>query len=75
MDSKAKTELKDIITELKSIIKELEDISSGVRNNFKNIGSEKCANCIDLVIGNYKTVKTKLENIDTKSHGGGGRSF
>ncbi len=75
MDSKATKELNDIIAELKSIIKELEDISSGIRGDFKNIGNDKCANCIDLVVENYKTVRKKLEAIDTKSHGGGGRRF
>ena len=83
MDSSARNELNAIIRELNSIITELEDISRGVRNDFRNIGNDKCANCIDKVISNYSSVKKKLNNMDTskvtesyaQSHGGGGRSF
>ena len=81
MDSAAKSELNDIIRELNSIISELESISSGVRRDFKNIGNEKCADCIDKVVSNYYTVRRKLRNMDTskvtesyaRAHGGGGR--
>ena len=80
MDAKAKNELDSIIQELNSIISELESISSGVRSGFKNIGNEKCADCIDKVVNNYYTVRRKLRNMDTtkvtesfaQSHGGGG---
>lgn len=83
MDSSAKRELNSIIRELNSIITELEDISHGVRYDFKNIGSEKCADCIDRVLNKYYTARTKLNNMDTstvtesyaQTHGGGGRSF
>lgn len=67
MTTEQKNELNDIISELNKIIKDMESISKGVRNDFKNIGNEKCANCIDLVISNYKTVKSKLKSIDTDS--------
>ena len=81
MDSGVRSELNSIIRELNAIITELEDISYGVRHNFKNIGNEKCADCIDKVLSNYYTVRKKLNNMDTstvtesyaKSHGGGGR--
>ena len=83
MDSGARSELNSIIRELNSIITELEDISHGVRYDFKNIGSEKCADCIDKVLSNYYTVRRKLNNMDTstvtesyaQAHGGGGGSF
>ena len=79
MDSSTRSELNSIIRELNSIITELEDISRGVRYDFKNIGSEKCANCIDNVLSNYYTVRRKLNNLDTttvtesyaQAHGGG----
>jgi len=65
MDSGARSELNAVIRELNSIIRELEDISRGVRYDFKNIGSEKCADCIDKVLSNYYTVRRKLNNVDT----------
>lgn len=67
MDSNAKNELNSIKLELISIIYELEAISQGVRNDFKNIGSESCANCIDRAVNNYNTVSNKLKNIDTST--------
>lgn len=81
MDSNAKNELNSIIYELNSIISELEEISNGIRKDFKNIGNDKCADCIDNVITQYKSVRKKLLNMDTnkvtdefaQSHGGGGR--
>lgn len=83
MDSGARSELNSIIRELNSIITEMEDISRGVRYDFKNIGSEKCADCIDKVLSNYYTVRRKLNNMDNstvtesyaQAHGGGGSSF
>lgn len=84
MDSGARNELNAIIRELNSIINELEDISRGVRYDFKNIGNDKCADCIDKVLSNYYTVRRKLNNMDTstvtesfaQAHGGGGgKSF
>ena len=67
MDSGARYELDSIKRELNSIISELEDISRGVRNDFTNIGSDKCADTIDKVVSNYYTVKRKLDNIDTET--------
>lgn len=80
MDSSARNELNSIIREFNSIISELESISYGVRNDFKNIGNDKCADCIDRVVDNYYVVKRKLNNMDTstlhegyaQAHGGGG---
>lgn len=65
MDAKSANELYLIKQELNSIIRELEDIESGVRNNFKGIGNDKCANSINTVLNNYKKVKRSLDNIDT----------
>ncbi len=82
MNASARNELNSIITELNSIIKELESISSGVRKDFVGIGNEHCANCIDRVLDNYYTARTKLNNMDTTTirkgfqpAGGGGHSF
>ena len=81
MDSGARNELNSIIRELNSIITELEAISRGVRSDFKNIGNDKCADCIDRVLNQYYYVRRKLNNLDTstvtesfaQSHGGGFR--
>ena len=43
--------LYNIKRELASIIRELNDISSGVRNDFQGIGSERCADVINKVNG------------------------
>ncbi|MBQ1187069.1 MAG: hypothetical protein IIX54_05225 [Clostridia bacterium] len=67
MNAKAKSELNAIIKELNSIISELESISNGVRKDFKNIGSDKCADCINSVLNNYYTVRRKLKNLDTST--------
>ncbi len=66
MDQKALQELYSIKAELLRIINELEDIERGLRNDFSNIGTEKAADCISKVIKNYRTVKRKLDNIDTE---------
>ncbi len=87
MDQAALNELNSIKSELRSIMRELDSISDGIRYDFKNIGNEKCADCIDRVRSEYSSVLRKLENIDTSeliegrtfggsgSGGGGGRSF
>ena len=80
MDAKARNELDSIKSELRSIISELESISTGVRRDFSGIGNDKCADCIDNVLDQYRYVRRKLNNIDTstvtesfaRSHGGGG---
>lgn len=78
MKANARAELESIKIELDSIIRELDDISNGIRRDFTGIGNVQCANCIDTVISQYRTVKRKLNNMDTKtvtesyakSHGG-----
>ena len=80
MDASARNELNSIKSELNSIISELESISGGVRGDFVGIGNDQCANCLDRVINQYRTVKRKLDNMDTttvtesyaQAHGGDG---
>lgn len=67
MDASARAELASIKTELNSIIRELEDISYGLRTKFTGIGNEQCAQCIDRVIGQYETVRRKLNTMDTST--------
>ena len=50
--------------ELGSIIRELNDISSGMRNNFQGIGSERCADVISNVAVQYHEALRKLNRID-----------
>lgn len=63
MSSGVLSELEEIKRELSSIINELESISSGVRKDFQGIGSEKCASCINNVIGQYRGVQSQLDRI------------
>lgn len=65
MDANAQYELYLIKEELRKIINELSAVSTGVRYNFSGIGNDRCANTIDLVIEQYKTVSKKLAKIDT----------
>lgn len=67
MDSASRTELNNIRTELNSIIRELENISYGVRRDFKGIGNETCANCIDRHIRSLYSAKHSLDNLDTNA--------
>ena len=64
MATNAAAELESIISEMGSIIKELTDISNCVRNNFKNVGNDLCANCIDRVKGDCDKAKKALGKID-----------
>ena len=60
MSKSAQQEINSIANELQSIIIELGDISQGVRNDFRNIGNERCALAIDSVRDKYKSVKTDI---------------
>lgn len=84
MDANARNELEAIKRELYSIIDELESISAGVRKDFRGIGNDHCADCIDNVVQQCYQVSRKLNNMDTKTvtssfaatHGsGGGKGF
>lgn len=65
MDVNSQYELYLIKQELQSIINELDDVAYGLNHNFSNIGSDKAAACVSKVASNYRTVKRKLNNIDT----------
>lgn len=65
MDDYAARELSSIRGELQSIIQELEDISRGIERDFSGIGNKQCAECINRVVSQYRTAKSKLDNIDT----------
>lgn len=51
--------------ELRSIIRELRSIESGVRGDFKGIGEDLCANCIDRIADKYERVLVRLNSVDT----------
>lgn len=51
--------------DLRAIIRELVSIEEGVRNNFSGIGQQYCADCLDAVIGKYRYVLRRLEQVDT----------
>lgn len=65
MDASAKNELNSIIRELGSIISALDNASNGIRRDFKNIGNDKCADCIDRVTSYYRNAEKSLRSIDT----------
>ena len=65
MDANSKYELYLIKQELQSVINELDDIANGIKRDFANIGNEQCAACVKRVADKYRTVKRKLDNIDT----------
>jgi len=51
--------------EVRSIIAELERIEQGVRGDFRGIGQDRCANCIQAVISYYRhTVLRTLDNMN-----------
>lgn len=60
-------ELNSIKRELQQIINELDSISTGVRNDFANIGNNKCATRIKEVANNYRSVLRKLNSLDTNT--------
>lgn len=67
MDAKAQYELLLIKRELQGIIDELSDISNGVKKDFSGIGNVQCANKISQVAQHYRSVKKKLDNMDTSA--------
>ncbi|MBQ7016708.1 MAG: hypothetical protein IJN10_07135 [Firmicutes bacterium] len=52
-------------SELQSIINELVSIEEGVRYDFKGIGQQHCADCLDTIISKYRYVLRQLNNVDT----------
>ena len=64
MDAASKAELDSIKSELRAIIDELENISTGIRNDFRGIGSERCADRIDVIRDQYCYVLKRLNNLD-----------
>ena len=66
MNAGAQAELDAIRRELSAIIAELADISAGVRTEFAGIDSNKCADCLDSVLEQYKYVRRILNNINTE---------
>lgn len=63
MDTAGRRELESIKAELQSIINELDSIGTGVRNDFRNIGNDRCAAGIAKVADRYREAKRRLNNI------------
>jgi hypothetical protein len=65
MDSWARSEINSIISELSTITTKLDDIARSlrIRNDFQNIGSERCAQCLENVSSQYKRVRQQLRNM------------
>ncbi len=58
-------ELEAVIRKLRAVIYELEDLSAGIRADFTGIGNEYCAQAVDAAADKCRTVKRRLENLDT----------
>lgn len=67
MKKQSLNDLYYIKRELTSIIRELRSISSGVRNDFKGVGSDRCVSYIDSVINNCCKLQKTLNNLDTNA--------
>lgn len=67
MKKQSLNDLYYIKRELTSIIREMRSISIGVRNDFKGVGSDRCASCIDSVINNCCKLQKTLNNLDTNA--------
>ena len=64
MTKKGSRELKEYRRELRAIISELENLERGIRHDFKNVGNDKCADCIRSVINKYQSALRTLNSID-----------
>lgn len=64
MTKKGSRELREYRRELRSIIAELENLESGIRHDFKNVGNDKCADCIHSVIVKYRSALRTLNSVD-----------
>lgn len=63
MDRKVKNKVNSIIYDINSIVRELEDISNGLRNEFKGIGSIKSATSLQSAASQYRRVSNELRKI------------
>lgn len=78
MEPDIKTEVREITNELSGIIRELENIAYGMEKDFRGIGNESCAACINRVSDSYQSAKRRindavaLANPDFTNAGGGG---
>ena len=57
------SQIENYRSELRSIIRELESIENGVRNDFKNVGNDKCADSIHSVIVKYRSALNTLNSV------------
>lgn len=60
-------ELNAIKRELQQIINELDSISNGVKNEFANVGNNRCATRIKEAANNYRSILRKLNSMDTNT--------
>lgn len=64
MTNKGSQELIACRAELKSIINSLYTLENNIRNNFKNVGNDKCADSIHSVIVKYESALRTLNSVD-----------
>lgn len=58
------TSLSSVKNDLDEILRDLREVATGIRDDFKGIGSERCASCIELVIEKYQKVRNMLNDVD-----------
>jgi hypothetical protein len=65
VDSGARSEVNSIISELNLITGRLDELARDLktRGDFQNIGSERCAQCMENVSSQYKWVRQQLRNL------------
>lgn len=61
MEQNLNIELKQITSELQEIISVMERISGGIRSDFRGIGSEYCASCLNNVAKEFRTTAKNIE--------------
>ncbi|MCR8643651.1 hypothetical protein NV379_13420 [Paenibacillus sp. N1-5-1-14] len=63
IDARTRSEINSIIRQIYSITRELDSISTGMRNEFKGIGTQICANKIMNMSESYREVASSLQRL------------
>ena len=64
MDYNARKEMDSIIYKLSRIAQELDSISYEINYEFKGIGNNICASCLEEMACSYRHIKNELHNLE-----------